>query len=369
MIKSVLKYILIFFLKLLPLRKIILFESFPDFSDSSMEIYKELINRGYNKKYKLVWMNSSETTDREFVVPKTIIQRFYYHYVAKCIITGNRIIYKVKKNQCVFYLTHGGPAKSVKDYYFFKGEISYCIIISQNSVEETADNLHISKNKVIGLGQPRVSEIINSDVRLENIFGHYEKYIFWYPTFKTNKSGRVVGNGLPIPFCDNLENLERIDSVCRQNDVLLVIKVHFSQTDSTIINFRFKNIIFADFSFFKNKGVSSYKCLAKADALVTDYSSVFYDFLVVDKPICFIWDDINLYKENNGLYKIFYDYSSDCGTKVYDVDQFCCFIEKVANGVDENMEMRKKVFESFYPFEEIDPTKRVTDFIIDKSRL
>ena len=36
-------------------KPVILFESYPDFNGSPLEIYNELIKKGYDKKYDLIW--------------------------------------------------------------------------------------------------------------------------------------------------------------------------------------------------------------------------------------------------------------------------------------------------------------------------
>ena len=47
-----------------------------------------------------------------------------------------------------------------------------------------------------------------------------------------------------------------------------------------------------------------------ADALVTDYSSVFFDFVLTDKPMVFLAPDLSQYRdENRGFYL---DYQRPC---------------------------------------------------------
>ena len=58
-IKKMRKYLARKFKKVsVPLKKQILFESSPDVSGNTYMIYKELIERNVNKKYKLLWVVS-----------------------------------------------------------------------------------------------------------------------------------------------------------------------------------------------------------------------------------------------------------------------------------------------------------------------
>ena len=45
-----------FLFNLIPVGNTILFESRPDFSDNTMAVFSEMIHRGLNKKYRLVWL-------------------------------------------------------------------------------------------------------------------------------------------------------------------------------------------------------------------------------------------------------------------------------------------------------------------------
>ena len=44
-----------------------------------------------------------------------------------------------------------------------------------------------------------------------------------------------------------------------------------------------------------------YELLNASDILITDYSSVFYDFLLLDKPMIFTPTDIDSYRERKGF--------------------------------------------------------------------
>ena len=48
--KSIEKIISIF-----PLKNIIVFESLPDYSDNTRAVFNEMVKRGLNKEYKLIW--------------------------------------------------------------------------------------------------------------------------------------------------------------------------------------------------------------------------------------------------------------------------------------------------------------------------
>ena len=49
--------------RLFPLCHTILLESKPDFSDNTYAVYQELLKRGFNKKYRLIWVTHAEYDD------------------------------------------------------------------------------------------------------------------------------------------------------------------------------------------------------------------------------------------------------------------------------------------------------------------
>ena len=83
--------------------------------------------------------------------------------------------------------------------------------------------------------------------------------------------------------------------------ILLLIKPH---PMDAICNMKLDNSPYI--KVFMNKdldecGVVLYELLAECDVLLTDYSSVFIDFLNLDRPIAFVCDDIESYAANRGF--------------------------------------------------------------------
>ena len=79
--------------------------------------------------------------------------------------------------------------------------------------------------------------------------------------------------------------------------------------------------------------------LSKADIIITDFSSIFADFLLFDKPIIFSKFDYNNYIKSSGL-KI--DYNSLPGPKVKNWDELLAEIDTFLNG-DDNYKIREKI--------------------------
>lgn len=357
-------------LKVLPMKNIILFESMPDFADSTIYVYNELIKRGYGKKYKFIWLCHDENHKESFKkickinISRNRAKNFYYQYVSKYIIVNNYIIYRKRKTQKIIFIQHGGTTKFTRNYYTFKGDVTAVVNLCPYLNKAEAYQLDVPLQKVYGLGLPRNDAIIDSKVELHKLFKFDGKIIFYYPTVKSWKDGKSHGSSNISDLLITQNDYEIINSNLRNNNLLLVIKLHWSSNPIYSSKKRYSNILFVDDCFFANKNTSSYSCLSKADALLTDYSSVFYDYLLADKPIGFIWTDFEQYSSNPGLVKEFVYTTSRCGSHIHTRDELFEFFDDIANGNDQKKDDRKYVRSLIFPYANKRSTQRVTDFII-----
>ena len=146
--------------------------------------------------------------------------------------------------------------------------------------------------KVLKLGYPRTGgmlEAAQSDqTELRKILAPNGEHIYAYmPTWKDYlKVDQVVA--------ESKELLDYLDANLRE-DQILYVNLHHRVSDSL------------DYSQFKRirqfpPTVDSYKLLALTDALITDYSSVFYDYLALRRQIVLYCADYELYRKKRGTY-------------------------------------------------------------------
>ena len=62
-----------------------------------------------------------------------------------------------------------------------------------------------------------------------------------------------------------------------------------------------KNIVVLDDSVMTKNLVTLTEVINGIDLIVADYSSAFSDFVILDRPVCFLDNDIELYKKNRGI--------------------------------------------------------------------
>ena len=117
----------------------------------------------------------------------------------------------------------------------------------------------------------------------------------------------------------------------------------------------------------KNK-INSYQFVGNCDALITDYSSIYFDYLLCDKPIGAVWEDIEEYRIKPGFCTDI-DYYMQGANKIYNLEDLSKFIQDLSKNIDNLKEERNKICKEVNYSKDGNNTKRVVDFIIDKGEL
>lgn len=375
LLKKIAKCVFVFF----PIHNYILFESKPDLSDNTKAVFDEMLKRNLNEKYKFIWLVGEENKkypsikNVEYFNINKKIHILKYEFLcicSKCLICCNSFLNTQRKGQVSFYLCHGTTVKSIRSYYTLPSDIDYMLIASEPSKKLMSYELNFDINRTYAFGFPRNDILTNININIKNIIkGDFDKIIVWYPTFRQHKCGyntHSLDDGLPI--IHDSETAIRINECAKENRVLIVIKPHFAQDISYIKNYSLSNIIFIDDEFFKDNNISSYEFIGSCDALISDYSSVYFDYLLCDKPMAVAWEDIEEYSKNPG-FAIDMDYYLKGAEKIYTVEDFIGFIENVSNDNDRLKEEREEICKWANYSNDGKNASRVVDFIIEKAKL
>lgn len=108
------------------------------------------------------------------------------------------------------------------------------------------------------------------------------KFILYLPTFRDTGED-FVSKGFP--------DLSALNHWCLANDVFFLFKTHRATKGSVNIG-DLERLIWLDCE------LDVYPFLPFSDLLITDYSSVFFDYALLNKPVLFYPFDLNEYKES-----------------------------------------------------------------------
>src|SRR5699024_8866471 len=104
--------------------------------------------------------------------------------------------------------------------------------------------------------------------------------------------------------------------------------------------------------------IDSNRLLGIVDLLITDYSSIFYDYLVTDKPIIHYLYDLETYSKSRGLYFGVDELPVDVA---FNIDEVLRFINQYLK-TDHKSSMQYKLNkQQFCPHEDGYVSKRVVD--------
>lgn len=365
-----------FILNHLPTKNVILFESIPDLSDNTKPVFDEMIKRGINKKHKMIWMcydpidhpYPKTKNVRYFSTAKHRIQTVYLLHTARWIVCCNRFLGVKRKGQTIFYFCHGSPIKDTSDYYLMPDKIKYIFTQGAIFTEAVAQCFRRSVNGIYPFGFPRNDAFLETPIDLNQYFGPHKKYIVWYPTVRQFKGGIITGSSFALPIIHDLQNVVELNECAKEKDVLIILKPHFAQSMDRIKEMKLSNLIFINDDFFKEHAVSSYRFVASTDALLTDYSSIYYDYLLCDKPIGLIWEDIDEYAVNPGLVPNYKEWCEG-GEKIFNISELKQFVERVADGIDLKKQQRNILNDKVNVSSQKDVTKNVTDFILREGEI
>ena len=206
------------------MKPIILFESIPNFTGNSLEIYNEFVKRGFDKKYDLIWTKAKNEQSKEgyktvdlFIrnnsnilnineTTKTILNN------TKLIIDSNRLIQKPNENIFRIHVRHGCCFKDCSKVYYSRVGNLDAILTTSEEMKKIDEKFWApyTKGKFIVTGLPSTDILFRpfdlySNGFIRQIVGYdkkFDKIIGWLPTFRTGKDGRTFGKkfkfGIPI---------------------------------------------------------------------------------------------------------------------------------------------------------------------------
>lgn len=382
-IKISIEQLLLDVLYLFPYKNTVLFESEGDFSDNTYALYDYLKKNGYfESKYRAVWLVDNVKTGRDdcICIKKNTkfpnLKRLYYIATSRNYIYDHKNVlrdYRKRKGQTIFNLFHGCAFKTVKGLAGrSRSPESFLTVTGDMWTHLLAEFVGCDEGIVKSLGYPRNDYFFTDNTSAlrswneKHDWSGYNKTILWMPTFRKSNSKALSEDyykgdtGLPI--LEKVSDLIELNELLAAKNSLLVFKVHHLQSDYEAFKMKFSNICILKDEEIISCGAQLYQIVALTDALITDYSSIFNDYLLLDRPMIFTLDDYEEYRRSRGF--SIDDPAEYCpGDHVYDKDQLFHAINDVLDGKDKFREDREKVTPLMHKYKDGNSSKRITEFI------
>lgn len=345
--------------------KKILFSSAPSFSDNAWFMYEYLYSI-LDSNYNFVWLSNSIDRVRPLQSrTKNVFQQTFYspkHTTLKSlreIATSKYIFFthyspvewiSPRQGQVVVNLWHGCGIKSVgtnNNKMIKTGPFDVALVPGKAFIETKSFFWRCSQSNILPIGYPRYDCILRDDSTTEqwvNKMKGEKKLVVWMPTFRS-----TIKRGFPeddikytfdIPLLKNNKGLYDLDKFCSNHNILLCIKRHRLQLAYSSENQPLSSIVFMNNNTFLDNGIELYSFLRYTDALISDYSSVAIDYILLNKPIAYSLDDFEEYKNTRGFVVdnplVFMP-----GHHLYNYEDLLTFLHNIADNMDPYISQRQ----------------------------
>lgn len=376
-------------LSLFPMQNTIVMESNPDMACNTFELYRYIIANDEFPGFKIIWQVSHPEKfaaqyypDRVSfidIAPHGVIDRVKRYCIcnrAKLLIDCNRHYrrFKTSKKQINIYLDHGMPLKNMINRYGVPLDFHCDYVISQAKFfnHHLKAQYGVSDEQIYVGGVPRNDQFFHPDLPLNRIYSDFysfKKVIVWVPTFRKIKDGGRVDciSDLPLgfPILYSERDIILLEKQLAELNVLLIIKPHPVQDLTVLKALQCDHIRVLYNEEMMNCGVQTNELLKQCHAMITDYSGIYYDYLLTDRPIAITLDDYEAYKDQKGF--VFEDALAILkGFRVYDMKDLISFIDSVVQEKDDYLNERIAVKKLTNDWIDGNSAKRVCEFIKQK---
>lgn len=389
-IKKILKYISRMFSKT-PKRKfyfgmfykhckvkdnVILVESFhgSNISDSTLALVRQIL-KSYPGKYKIYYGTENKKKHAEFIkeigldVKLIDVTTFKYTKIlasAKYLINNSSFpVYFVKKPEQVYIQTwHGTPLKTLgkkmrlgiesmynvqhnflqADYITFPNDFTRDVMMEDYNLND------LYTGKVVMAGYPRNEIFFKKEEgeALKAELGLAGKTVYAYmPTWRGTSNHDIN----TASYESKVKEIFKVIDNKLSDDQVFFVNFHPILKDSISLS-NYKHI--KPFP----KGVDNYSFLNCADALVTDYSSVFFDYSITQKPIILFMYDYDEYMHDRGMYL---DVATLPFRKIYDEKELARVLSDESFMSDSYTDT--EYFKTFFKYDAPDISQRLLDLL------
>ncbi|GAB6077191.1 CDP-glycerol glycerophosphotransferase family protein [Desulfurobacterium crinifex] len=157
-------------------------------------------------------------------------------------------------------------------------------------------------------------------------------------------------------------DMEFIDKKLQELNCMLLVKLHYYHTNESLHlrKKKFSNIIMLNDDLIEH---DIYAILKLVDILITDYSSVYFDFLLLDKPIIFAPFDMESYLKNDR--EFYYDYNEVTpGPKAKNWNEVLVYLKEAIENPEKYGKERERIKKIFHKYQDGNSSKRVFNEII-----
>lgn len=341
-------------------------------------IYECMVDQRLDKKYKCVWffrdINTKVPGDAK-VVKYGRLAYLYYMAIAKIwVFDVRQPAFIIKKKKVKYIQTwHGTPLKKLAldmdDVFMANGESidvykkkfndnaqTWDYLISQNPFStETFRRCFAFKKDMLKIGYPRNDILIKENnpeslIKIKKELGLPldKKILLYAPTWRDDE----FSHDKQYKFCTKMD----FDLLKQEleKEYVIIVKYHYLISDA-IDWTPYKGFAY---NFDATHDISILYLVS--DILITDYSSVMFDFSVLKRPMFFYCYDLEKYK--NHLRGFYFDFEAEAPGPISETTvQLIQHIK--GNNEEEYKERYEKFSEKYNPWDDGNASRKVVELI------
>lgn len=187
------------------------------------------------------------------------------------------------------------------------------IVCSSSDLYETLMSacMAIETTKYHKVGFPRLdalkNPVISKEQLLKDLFKVEDKDAqigIYMPTFRYElndpKIMERIKSGNFFAFDDF--DIEKLNSALKERQQYLIVKLHpYEMRMFSNFKSKYSNIAFLNNDYLFDHDCDLYELLGDTDFLITDFSSIYFDYLHLNKPIVFVTNYLKQYEKTRGL--------------------------------------------------------------------
>ena len=254
----------------------------------------------------------------------------------------------------IYFLQHGVTKDNISDW-MSKFDKNLSLLVTVNDDEKESFNVEgygYDKNIIQTLGFPRYDNLKNNDNKQILIIPTWRKYL------RGNK--KLFMNSDYFKRINDLLNNQEFIEYAKKKGYSIIFKAH-PEVEKNINDTeeRYIDLFDMDESVKLSRGESYQELLNNSSLLITDYSSVFYDFAYMKKPIIYYHPGDDYHYEEG-----YFDYETMGFGEIVENEKE--LIDSIKEYIDSGCIMKDKYVErvnGFFKFTDKNNSKRVYNWI------
>ena len=250
----------------------------------------------------------------------------------------------------IFFADSGDTRSNLNRILKLNEKTKYFLVSSKLESAVKAKSFLINPQKFLYFGQPRNDRFMEPDVKThqDKIFKNlpeYKKIVLYAPTYRRNDSVKIF----PFEDFDFINFKQFLDA----EKIILLVRGHYYDKGSST-EFFGERIVSCNHEVVEDV----YDILSEIDILMTDYSSIYTDFLLLNRPMIFLPYDLNEIETNRGLVFDDYDYWTP-GRKVNTYYEFIGAIQEILSGDDIFKTKREELKRLFHYYQKGNTSEKI----------